>query len=67
MLQRPPHTLFHARHARRAPAVVVMMRLMFPVWSKLKAVAHTLPYDATIMGSWTVALERAALVRVPSL
>jgi hypothetical protein len=48
-------------------AIAVMMRLMFPVWSKLKAVAHTLPYDATIMGSWTVPLERASLVRVPTL
>jgi pimeloyl-ACP methyl ester carboxylesterase len=51
-----------------APApVVVMMQVMFPVWSKLKAVAHTLPHDATIMGSWTVPVERAALVRVPAL
>jgi pimeloyl-ACP methyl ester carboxylesterase len=48
-------------------AVVAMMRLLFPVWSKLEAVAHTLPYDATIMGSWTVPIERAALVRVPTL
>jgi pimeloyl-ACP methyl ester carboxylesterase len=29
--------------------VVSMMRLM-PAWSKLKAVAHTLPYDDTILG-----------------
>lgn len=48
-------------------AAVVMMQLLFPVWLKLKAVAHTLPYDAAIMGSWTVPVERAALVRVPTL
>lgn len=47
--------------------VVFMMRLMLPVWSKLKAVAHTLPYDAAIMGNWLVPKERAASVRVPSL
>jgi pimeloyl-ACP methyl ester carboxylesterase len=47
--------------------VVFMMRLMLPVWSKLKAVAHTLPYDATIMGNWLVPKEHAARVRVPSL
>jgi pimeloyl-ACP methyl ester carboxylesterase len=47
--------------------VVFMMRLMLPVWSKLKAVAHTLPYDATIMGNWLVPKERAASVRVPAL
>ena len=33
-----------------APAPMVsMMRLMPWVWRKLEAVAHTLPYDATIM------------------
>jgi pimeloyl-ACP methyl ester carboxylesterase len=52
----------------RVPAfVVLMMQLMLPVWSKLKAVAHTLPYDATIMGEWSVPRELAARVRVPSL
>jgi pimeloyl-ACP methyl ester carboxylesterase len=52
----------------RAPApMVVMMQLMFPIWAKLKAVAHTLPYDAEILGDWAVPVERAALVRVPTL
>lgn len=51
-----------------APApMVMMMRVMFPVWSKLKAVAHTLPYDASIMGDWRVPVERAAQVRTPAL
>jgi len=47
--------------------VVFMMQLMLPVWSKLKAVAHTLPYDATVMGNWLVPKERAAQVSAPSL
>lgn len=47
--------------------VVIMMQLMFPVWKKLKAVAHTLPYDASIMGDWRVPKERAASVRTPAL
>ena len=34
-----------------APMVVVM-RLMPWVWSKLKAVAHTLPYDAAVMNEF---------------
>lgn len=52
----------------RAPKpMVFMMQLMVPVWSKLKAVAHTLPYDATIMGNWCVPTQRAAQVRVPTL
>lgn len=52
----------------RVPGPVLMvMQLMLPVWSKLKAVAHTLPYDATIMGKWAVPREIAARVKVPSL
>jgi pimeloyl-ACP methyl ester carboxylesterase len=52
----------------RAPKVMVaMMQLMVPIWSKLKAVAHTLPYDAAILGDWSVPVQRAAQVRVPTL
>lgn len=33
------------------PAFVVVMMQLFPVWKKLTAVAHTLPYDIRIIGS----------------
>ncbi|MGV9778037.1 alpha/beta fold hydrolase [Streptosporangium sp. NPDC003464] len=37
--------------AQGMPAfMVTMMRLMPGVWSSLKALAHTLPYDAAVMG-----------------
>jgi pimeloyl-ACP methyl ester carboxylesterase len=37
--------------AQGMPAfMVTMMRLMPGVWSNLKALAHTLPYDAAVMG-----------------
>jgi pimeloyl-ACP methyl ester carboxylesterase len=50
------------------PAVfVVLMQLMRGVWSKLKAVAHTLPYDAAIMGDWSLPTERLASIRTPTL
>jgi pimeloyl-ACP methyl ester carboxylesterase len=58
---------FMADMVRVPKPVVFMMQLMLPVWSKLKAVAHTLPYDATIMGNWSVPTERAAQVHVPAL
>ncbi len=48
-------------------AMVVMMKLMPWIWRKLKAVAHTLPYDAAVMGNWTVPTSRLAGVRVPTL
>lgn len=46
--------------------MVVVMRLM-PFWSKLKATAHTLPYDAAIMGDFSLPRETIAAVRVPTL
>ena len=32
-----------------APAIFVALMRLMPVWSRLKAVAHTLPYDAAIV------------------
>ena len=32
------------------PGIMVATMRLLPMWSKLKAVAHTLPYDATILG-----------------
>jgi pimeloyl-ACP methyl ester carboxylesterase len=51
-----------------APApIVVMMRLMLPVWRKLKAVAHTLPYDAAVMTAFRIPRARFASIGVPAL
>jgi pimeloyl-ACP methyl ester carboxylesterase len=51
-----------------APGIVVaVMRLMPKVWPKLKAVAHTLPYDAAVMSKFRVPAERLASIRVPTL
>jgi pimeloyl-ACP methyl ester carboxylesterase len=50
------------------PAIfVVMMRFIPGVWSKLKAVAHTLPYDAAIMGDFALPAQRLKAVRAPTL
>ncbi len=38
-----------------------MMQLM-PMFKKLKAVAHTLPYDAAVMGDFTAPTERIAQI-----
>jgi pimeloyl-ACP methyl ester carboxylesterase len=51
-----------------APApMVVMMQLMPWIWRKLKAVAHTLPYDAAVMNGFEVPAARLAGVRVRAL
>jgi pimeloyl-ACP methyl ester carboxylesterase len=38
-----------------------------PFWAATEALAHTLAYDARIMGDYTVPADRAASVKVPSL
>lgn len=46
---------------------VVMMQLMPWVWRKMKAVAHTLPYDAAVMNEFKVPTSRLASIRIPTL
>lgn len=50
-----------------APAYVALIMQFTPVWKKLKAVAHTLPYDAAVMGDFTVPTQRAASVAARTL
>ncbi len=47
--------------------IVVMMQLIPSVWPKLKAVAHTLPYDAAVMTQFRIPRARFAAIRVPTL
>jgi pimeloyl-ACP methyl ester carboxylesterase len=49
------------------PAVGVWVMHLLPMWRKLVAVAHTLPYDAAIMGDWAVPAARLAELEVPVL
>lgn len=50
------------------PAVfALMMRLIPGMWTKLKAVAHTLPYDAAIMGDFSLPVGRLKSVTTPTL
>jgi len=46
---------------------VVMMQLMPWIWRKLKAVAHTLPYDAAVMSGFKVPKARLASIKIPTL
>jgi pimeloyl-ACP methyl ester carboxylesterase len=38
-----------------------------PFWPQQEALAHTLAYDATIMGDYSLPTERAAAVKVPTI
>jgi pimeloyl-ACP methyl ester carboxylesterase len=49
------------------PAPFVFLMRFMPMWSKLEAVAHTLPYDAALVGDPSLLRRRAATVSVPTL
>jgi pimeloyl-ACP methyl ester carboxylesterase len=48
-------------------AMVIVMRLMPWIWHKLRAVAHTLPYDAAVMNGFEVPTTRFAAITIPTL
>ncbi len=49
------------------PAIFGLILPLLPVWKKLKAAAHTLPYDAAVMGDFTVPTQRVASIAVRTL
>jgi pimeloyl-ACP methyl ester carboxylesterase len=49
-----------------APAIT-LFRLARPLWSRLKAVAHTLPYDTAIMGDNRVGADPWGSIATPTL
>lgn len=58
---------YFMRQVMGIPGIIVFVMRQFPFWSKLKATAHTLPYDSAIMGDFTLPTARAAAVRTPTL
>ena len=49
------------------PFVAVMPLVMRSAWKKNKSVAHTLPYDLTLLEDRSVLRERSASITVPTL
>jgi pimeloyl-ACP methyl ester carboxylesterase len=49
------------------PSFGIFMMTLFPIWKKLKAVAHTLPNDITILDGFAIPEERAKSIKVPTL
>ena len=54
-------------HVVRMPAEFVAGARNEPWWGATEALAHTLPYDATVMGDYSVPTERAASVSAPTI
>ncbi|MCA4135357.1 alpha/beta fold hydrolase [Arthrobacter sp. M4] len=49
------------------PFVPLLMRLSPKVWKQLTGVAHTLPYDAAVMGNFEVPRDTLQKITVPTL
>ncbi|HVS93845.1 MAG TPA: alpha/beta hydrolase [Mucilaginibacter sp.] len=49
------------------PSFGIFMMTLFPIWKKLKAVAHTLPYDIELMDGFKLPQEKAKAIKVPTL
>ncbi len=47
--------------------VAVMPLVMRSAWKKNLSVAHTLPYDLTLLEDWSVLRDRSRLVTIPTL
>jgi pimeloyl-ACP methyl ester carboxylesterase len=50
-----------------APSPVVFIMSLLPMWSKMKTIAHTLPYDAAIMGNFSSPTQLANSIKIPAL
>jgi len=49
------------------PGIISAIMSLLPIWKKLKAVAHTIPYDAAIMDGFTIPTALAAKINIPTL
>jgi len=58
---------FFMKDMVNVPGIAVFIMSIMPIFKKLKAVAHTLPYDAATMGDFSLPTQKAALVKVPAL
>lgn len=54
-----------------APAIVIALMRLLPLWTKLTRIAHTLPYDMTILAPYQAGrplpADRWSHVRIPTL
>lgn len=49
------------------PGFIIAIMRLFPFWKGLRKAAHTLPYDAAVMGGFELPAARLAQIRVPTL
>jgi pimeloyl-ACP methyl ester carboxylesterase len=65
--QRGDAVTFFMKDMVGMPSIFPFIMRLTPMWSKLKAVAHTLPYDAAIMSEFSLPTLIAASIKIPTL
>ena len=58
---------FYMKDIIGMPGWLVTVFRILPMWSKLKAVARSLPYDSAVMGDFSLPAKRAAIFTIPTL
>ena len=58
---------YYMKDVMGMPGFFVMLFRILPMWSKLKAVAPSLPYDSAVMGDFSLPTKRAASLKLPTL
>jgi pimeloyl-ACP methyl ester carboxylesterase len=58
---------FFMRDVVRMPPEFVEGAKQSPFWAPTVALAHTLEYDATVMGDYSIPTEKASSVKVPTI
>ena len=58
---------FYMKDVIGMPGLLVTVFRFLPMWSKLKAVAKSLPYDSAVMGDFSLPTRRAASLKMPTL
>src|SRR2546428_118564 len=58
---------FYLKDVMGMPGWLVTVFRFLPMWSKLKTVARSLPYDSAVMGDFSLPAKRAASLTIPTL
>jgi hypothetical protein len=58
---------FYMKDIIGMPGLLVTVCRMLPMWSKFKAVANSLPYDAAVTGDFSLPAKQAASLTLPTL
>jgi pimeloyl-ACP methyl ester carboxylesterase len=65
--QRSAAVKFFMKDMVGIPGIIPAIMSLTPIWKKLKAVAHTIPYDAAIMDGFSIPAALATKINIPTL